>query len=67
MNNFVRNVLGTPFGGVKYSGYGREHTIETLYEWTQPKAVQSLSGIGKAMEWRAVNDIFGVSGSNVVE
>lgn len=35
VNNYFRNVLGTPFGGMKHSGYGREHCIETLYEWTR--------------------------------
>ncbi|OTB08969.1 hypothetical protein M426DRAFT_18363 [Hypoxylon sp. CI-4A] len=66
VNNYNRNVIGTPFGGVKHSGYGREHSIETLYEWTQPKAVHSLSGIVENREWRGVVDIFGVSGSEVV-
>ncbi|KAI5926549.1 dehydrogenase [Camillea tinctor] len=65
INNYKRNVLGTPFGGVKHSGYGREHCIETLYEWTQPKAVHTLSGIGEVRSWRVVDDIFGPSGSDV--
>ncbi|KAI1380720.1 dehydrogenase [Hypoxylon crocopeplum] len=66
VNNYNRNVLGTPFGGVKLSGYGREHCIETLYEWTQPKAVHVASGIGEVREWRGVTDIFGVNGSEIV-
>ncbi|KAI1324882.1 dehydrogenase [Xylariaceae sp. FL0255] len=65
VNNYWRNVAGTPFGGVKASGYGREHTVETLYEWTQPKAVHTLSGIGEAPEWRVLKDIFGAQGSDV--
>ncbi|KAF3058461.1 Aldehyde dehydrogenase [Daldinia childiae] len=66
VNNYHRNVVGTPFGGVKHSGYGREHCIETLYEFTQPKAVHSPSGIVDIPEWRGVVDIFGHSGSEVV-
>lgn len=66
MNNHSRNVLGTPVGGVKHSEYGREHVIETLFEWAQPKVIHSLSGIGTPREWRAVADIFGASGSEVV-
>ncbi|CAJ2510151.1 Uu.00g060510.m01.CDS01 [Anthostomella pinea] len=64
VNNYNRNVLGTPFGGVKHSGYGREHCIETLHEWTQPKAVHTLSGQGEPPSWRVVTDIFGASGSD---
>ncbi|KAF2765841.1 dehydrogenase [Teratosphaeria nubilosa] len=37
VNNYNRNVLGTPFGGMKHSGYAREHTIETLKEWCSAK------------------------------
>ncbi|KAI8626843.1 dehydrogenase [Xylariaceae sp. FL1651] len=66
VNNYLRDVLGTPFGGVKSSGYGREHSIETLYEWTQPKAVHTPSGQGDITSWRAVTDIFGRKGSSVV-
>ncbi|KAI1104769.1 dehydrogenase [Jackrogersella minutella] len=67
VNNYNRNVVGTPFGGVKHSGYGREHCIETLYEWTQPKAVHAPSGLVEIRDWRGVMDIFGVSGSEVVQ
>ncbi|KAI0143865.1 dehydrogenase [Hypoxylon sp. NC0597] len=67
VNNYNRNVMGTPFGGVKHSGYGREHCIETLHEWTQPKTVHTLSGIGEVREWRGVVDIFGVGGSEVAQ
>ena len=66
VNNYNRNMLGTPFGGVKHSGYGREHCIETLYEWCKPKAVHTISGIGDVPSWRAVRDIFGASGSETV-
>lgn len=65
VNNYNRAILGTPFGGVKHSGYGREHCIETLYEWCKPKAVHSPSGIGEVPKWRGITDVFGPSGSKV--
>lgn len=60
-------MLGTPFGGVKHSGYGREHCPETLLEWSRPKTVHSVSGIGEVPKWRSVDEIFGESGSDVVD
>jgi acyl-CoA reductase-like NAD-dependent aldehyde dehydrogenase len=66
VNNYARNILGTPFGGVKSSGYGREHSIETLYDWTTPKAVHVPSGQGELPSWRVVTDIYGAQGSDVV-
>lgn len=66
VNNYARNLLGTPFGGVNSSGYGREHAIETLYDWTTPKAVHVPSGQGEIPSWRVVTDIYGAQGSDVV-
>src|ERR1700753_483564 len=34
INNYYRNIMGTPFGGVKETGYGREHCIDTLKDWS---------------------------------
>ncbi|KAK4503239.1 hypothetical protein PRZ48_006667 [Zasmidium cellare] len=59
VNNYHRMAIGVPFGGMKHSGYGREHCIETLYEWAQPKTVHAVSGRGKVPQWRAVGDVFG--------
>jgi acyl-CoA reductase-like NAD-dependent aldehyde dehydrogenase len=50
--------IGTPFGGTKYSGDGREHAIETLREFTYTKMVRFPSGLGTIPSWRAVGDIF---------
>jgi acyl-CoA reductase-like NAD-dependent aldehyde dehydrogenase len=56
VNNYFRGVIGTPFGGTKYSGYGREHAIETLREFTYTKMVRFPSGLGTIPSWRAVGD-----------
>lgn len=66
VNNYNRIALGTPFGGTKWSGYGREHCIETLNEWRTTKAIHTPSGAGTVPTWRVVTDIFGSSGSDVV-
>lgn len=59
LNNYRRNVLGLPFGGVKDSGFGREHCLETLNEWSTSKFVQFPSGKGGRMSCRGVNEIMG--------
>ncbi|KAK4545981.1 Aldehyde dehydrogenase mpl4 [Oleoguttula mirabilis] len=66
VNNYNRNMLGTPFGGRKHSGYGREHSIETLREWCCPKTVHHPSGLGEIPKWRGIRDIFGESGCDVL-
>ena len=58
INNYFRGVIGTPFGGAKHSGYGREHAIETLREFSYTKMVRFPSGLGTIPSWRAVDDIF---------
>jgi acyl-CoA reductase-like NAD-dependent aldehyde dehydrogenase len=59
LNNYRRNLLGLPFGGIKESGFGREHCIETLGEWSNTKFMQFPSGKrgAKVEMWRAVNDV----------
>jgi len=51
INNYLRNVLGTPFGGVKASGYGREHCIQTLREYCRAKNIRFPSGRGTVPSW----------------
>jgi acyl-CoA reductase-like NAD-dependent aldehyde dehydrogenase len=58
INNYFRGVLGTPFGGTKHSGYGYEHAIETLREFSYTKMVRFPSGLGTTPAWRAIADIF---------
>jgi acyl-CoA reductase-like NAD-dependent aldehyde dehydrogenase len=62
-NTYNRGILGTPFGGIKHSGYGREHAIETLREYAYPKMIRYPSGTGSIPSWRAVTDVFGETGS----
>lgn len=59
VNNYFRGVLGTPFGGVKDSGHGREHWIGTLREWSQIKNIRYPSGLGAPLpQWRVIPEIF---------
>lgn len=57
INNYNRGVMGTPFGGAKHSGYGREHCIETLHEYSRPKNIRMPSGRGVIREWSKVNEL----------
>jgi acyl-CoA reductase-like NAD-dependent aldehyde dehydrogenase len=52
VNNYMRRAfLGSPFGGVKGSGFGRENAIETLREFTRSKNVRFPSGRGDIPVW----------------
>ena len=55
VNNYNRNLLGTPSGGTRASGYGREHSLQTLHEFGYTKAVRLPSGIlsPETWPWRA--------------
>jgi acyl-CoA reductase-like NAD-dependent aldehyde dehydrogenase len=65
INTYFRYPLGTPFGGVKHSGYGREHTLATLQEFGQPKMMRFPSGRGEIPAWRGTLDVYGPTGSTV--
>lgn len=58
INNYHRNLLGTPFGGVKKSGYGREHCIQTLREYSHSKNIRFPSGLGSIATWPALRELF---------
>ena len=52
VNNYTRrNFVGSPFGGVKGSGYGREYAEETLHEFVRAKNVRFPSGRGVIPGW----------------
>ena len=55
VNNYFRGaLLGSPFGGVKDSGFGSEGWVETLHEFTRPKNIRFLSGSASAPVWGPV-------------
>ena len=52
VNNYTRrNFIGSPFGGVKGSGYGREYAAETVHEFVRAKNVRFPSGRGGIPVW----------------
>jgi acyl-CoA reductase-like NAD-dependent aldehyde dehydrogenase len=58
VNHYQRGGIGIPFGGTKHSGYGREHTLETLREWTYTKTLRLPFGEGDIPQWDALSDVF---------
>lgn len=57
LNNYFRQVGGMPFGGAKASGYGREHTTETLKEYGRVKLISLPTGLRDIPVWAGVTDV----------
>ena len=56
INNYMRrSFLGSPFGGVKGSGFGRENSLQTLHEFVRAKNVRFPSGRGAIPTWPPVS------------
>jgi acyl-CoA reductase-like NAD-dependent aldehyde dehydrogenase len=52
VNNYMRRAfLGSPFGGQKESGFGRENAVETLHEFVRSKNIRFPSGRGEIPIW----------------
>ena len=57
LNNYFRGAGGMPFGGTKASGYGREHTLDTLKEYGRVKLVSMPTGLAPIPRWQGVADV----------
>jgi betaine-aldehyde dehydrogenase len=53
VNNYVRIAIGTGFGGVGYSGFGREHAEETLAEYGYTKTIRLAAKRDELPYWTA--------------
>lgn len=51
VNHYNRAFTGTPFGGVGASGYGREHALETLQEYSYASSLRLPSGRAEIPRW----------------
>lgn len=58
INNYSRAFVGTPFGGVGRSGYGRERALETLGEYGYSKCVRLPTGTGTIRRWPPSEAVF---------
>ncbi len=52
VNQYTRRTfIGSPFGGVKGSGYGREYAASTMHEFVRAKNVRFPSGLAPVPTW----------------
>lgn len=59
LNHYNRAFTGTPFGGVGASGFGREHALETLAEYSYSKSLRFPSGEGDMVRWTPSLEVLG--------
>lgn len=57
VNNYDRATTGSPFGGTKHSGYGREHTPDTLAEFGYTRTIRIPSGNRAFPRWPALDEL----------
>ncbi|HWH81078.1 MAG TPA: aldehyde dehydrogenase family protein [Burkholderiaceae bacterium] len=57
INNYNRNFMGSPFGGTKASGYGREHCAQTLREFAYLRAVRRPNGNAPLPRWPVLDQV----------
>ncbi|MEV8631355.1 aldehyde dehydrogenase family protein [Streptosporangium sp. NPDC051023] len=57
VNNYNRALTGSPFGGIKASGYGREHTLETLREYGYAKLLRVPNGKTPVPRWQTIEGL----------
>ncbi|MGO9507841.1 MAG: aldehyde dehydrogenase family protein, partial [Mycobacterium sp.] len=53
VNNYVRVAVGSGFGGVGHSGFGREHALETLAEYGYSKTIRLTANRDQLPRWTA--------------
>jgi betaine-aldehyde dehydrogenase len=53
VNNYVRVAVGSGFGGVGHSGFGREHALETLAEYGYSKTIRLTANRDELPRWTA--------------
>jgi acyl-CoA reductase-like NAD-dependent aldehyde dehydrogenase len=58
VNSYSRALLGTPFGGSRLSGYGREGAHQTLAEYGHTKGLRLPSGVGVTPHWPVADEAF---------
>jgi betaine-aldehyde dehydrogenase len=59
VNNYLRVAVGTGFGGVGHSGFGREHAPETLAEYGYSKTIRLATNRDELPYWSAAARVLG--------
>jgi hypothetical protein len=57
VNNYQRISIGTGFGGVGHSGFGREHAQETLAEYGYAKTIRLAAERDELTYWSAATRV----------
>jgi betaine-aldehyde dehydrogenase len=59
VNNYLRVAIGSGFGGVGHSGFGREHAPETLAEYGYSKTIRLATARDELPRWSAATRVLG--------